>query len=86
MKTLLRCDKMTPGIDREFCCLFKHNSPERVNERYQINGIAKEFNPDGTVFFIGYGSSLTETDAFSFRDLARVNDGFFVKLSYLFRV
>ncbi|MBI4500956.1 MAG: carbohydrate binding family 9 domain-containing protein [Gemmatimonadetes bacterium] len=40
----------------------------------------------GTVFFAGYGSSLTETDPFRFRDLRRVGDGFFVKLSYLFRV
>ena len=42
-------------------------------------------NP-GTVFFAGYGSSLTETEPFRFRDLRRVGDGFFVKLSYLFRV
>jgi hypothetical protein len=40
----------------------------------------------GTVCYLGYGSSLTETDAFTFRDLQRVSDGFFVKLSYLFRV
>ncbi|MEP6691706.1 MAG: DUF5916 domain-containing protein [Gemmatimonadaceae bacterium] len=38
----------------------------------------------GTVFFVGYGSSLAEVDAFSFRDLQRTSDGFFVKLSYLF--
>lgn len=42
-------------------------------------------NP-GTVLYLGYGSSLTEADAFTFRDLHRVNDGFFVKLSYLFRI
>ncbi|HEX9728414.1 MAG TPA: DUF5916 domain-containing protein [Gemmatimonadales bacterium] len=40
----------------------------------------------GTVLFAGYGSSLTETETFSFSDLRRVNDGFFFKLSYLFRV
>jgi hypothetical protein len=40
----------------------------------------------GTVFYLGYGSSLTEADAFTFRDVDRVNDGFFVKLSYLFRL
>jgi hypothetical protein len=40
----------------------------------------------GTVCFAGYGSSLTEPDAFRFRDLARVGDGFFLKLSYLFRI
>ncbi len=42
-------------------------------------------NP-GTVIFAGYGSSLTETDAFKFRDLRRTADGFFVKLSYLFKL
>ena len=44
------------------------------------------FRPNpGTVVFFGYGSSLTETNAFEFRDLRRVRDGFFVKLSYLLR-
>ena len=42
-------------------------------------------NP-GTVLFLGYGSSLTETEPFRFKDLRRSVDGFFVKLSYLFRV
>ena len=39
----------------------------------------------GTVLFAGYGSSLTEPTAFQFRELERVRDGFFVKLSYLLR-
>lgn len=40
----------------------------------------------GTVVFLGYGSSLAEPEAFRFRSLARRSDGFFVKLSYLWRV
>jgi len=40
----------------------------------------------GTVFFLGYGSSLSEAEAFDFRGLQRRRDGFFVKLSYLWRV
>lgn len=40
----------------------------------------------GTVFFAGYGSSLTEDDPLAFSKLRRVNDGFFVKASYLFRM
>ncbi|MHB1192367.1 MAG: carbohydrate binding family 9 domain-containing protein [Longimicrobiales bacterium] len=40
----------------------------------------------GTVLFFGYGSDLTEPDPFQFRDLERARDGFFIKLSYLFRV
>jgi hypothetical protein len=40
----------------------------------------------GTVFFAGYGSSLTEDDPLAFSRLRRVNDGFFVKASYLLRM
>ncbi|MEO7041066.1 MAG: hypothetical protein ABI035_02275 [Gemmatimonadaceae bacterium] len=39
----------------------------------------------GTVFFAGYGNSMMEPDALAFRRLRRINDGFFVKLSYLFQ-
>jgi hypothetical protein len=39
----------------------------------------------GTVFFAGYGNSMTEPDALAFRRLRRTQDGFFVKLSYLFQ-
>jgi hypothetical protein len=40
----------------------------------------------GTVFFAGYGSTLDEPASLRFRGLTRLNDGFFVKLSYLFRL
>lgn len=39
----------------------------------------------GTVVFVGYGASLDDARAFRFRNLARTSDGFFVKVSYLFR-
>ncbi len=42
-------------------------------------------NP-GTVIFAGYGSSVTEEDSFHFDRLERTSDGFFMKLSYLFRM
>jgi uncharacterized protein DUF5916 len=57
--------------------------------------VANEFRSDvlfsykpvpGTVLFVGYGASLTEPDAFQFQHLSRTSDGFFLKLSYLFRV
>ncbi len=38
----------------------------------------------GTVFFVGYGNTLTERDPLSFRGLDRTDDAFFVKVSYLF--
>ena len=40
----------------------------------------------GTVFFAGYGSSLTEAEALRFDGLRKRDDVFFVKASYLFRM
>ena len=40
----------------------------------------------GTVVFAGYGSTLTEPEGFRFRALRRSGDGFFLKISYLFRL
>jgi hypothetical protein len=40
----------------------------------------------GTVFYLGYGSSLAEPEAFAFRGLHRLSDGFFAKVSYLYRM
>jgi hypothetical protein len=40
----------------------------------------------GTVFFLGYGGSYTEVNRFRFDGIDRVNDGFFLKGSYLFRM
>jgi hypothetical protein len=39
----------------------------------------------GTVVFAGYGASLYEPEAFRFREMERVRDGVFVKVSYLLR-
>lgn len=39
----------------------------------------------GTVIFAGYGATMTEDASFRFRNLNRTQDGFFVKLSYVFR-
>jgi uncharacterized protein DUF5916 len=51
------------------------------------NDVLFSYKPTpGTVLFFGYGSSLAEADAFHFSGLSRTADGFFVKLSYLFRM
>ena len=42
-------------------------------------------NP-GTVVFAGYGTSLGSDEFFTPKDLTRTSDGFFLKLSYLFRM
>lgn len=40
----------------------------------------------GTLVYVGYGSTLEEPDEFRFRELRRTADGFFAKVSYLFRM
>ena len=40
----------------------------------------------GSVVYLGYGSSLAEPEAFAFRGLHRLSDGFFAKVSYLYRM
>jgi hypothetical protein len=40
----------------------------------------------GTLVYLGYGSTLEEPREFRFQDLRRTRDGFFGKLSYLFRL
>jgi len=40
----------------------------------------------GTVVFAGYGSILTEPELLRSGSLRRTSDGFFVKVSYLFRL
>jgi hypothetical protein len=40
----------------------------------------------GTLLYLGYGSTLEEPEQFRFGELHRTTDGFFGKLSYLFRM
>ena len=40
----------------------------------------------GTLVYLGYGSTLEEPRRFKFQDLARTSDGFFGKVSYVFRM
>lgn len=40
----------------------------------------------GTVLFAGYGSGFNGTEGYSLRGLDRTDDGFFFKVSYLFRL
>ncbi len=58
---------------------------------YRTNGFRADwlfsYQPvPGTVVFAGYGSTLSERDALRFRGMTRTRDGFFLKLSYLFRM
>jgi hypothetical protein len=53
--------------------------------RMRLQGLFSYQPVPGTVFFLGYGSLLDEPNGLRFSDYNRINDGFFVKLSWLFR-
>jgi hypothetical protein len=57
----------------------------QVTRDFRVDWLVSYLPSPGTVVFAGYGASLTEPDAFRFRDMERVRDGFFLKLSYVFR-
>ena len=58
---------------------------EELTRDFRVDWLVSYLPSPGTVVFAGYGASLTEPDAFRFRDMERVRDGFFLKLSYVFR-
>ena len=59
--------------------------PEQIANGLRTDWLFSYRPTPGTVFFAGYGNTMTEPDALRFRQLRRVNDAFFVKVSYLFR-
>ena len=60
-------------------------SMERIANGLRTDWLFSYRPSPGTVFFAGYGNSMTEPDPLAFRRLRRTNDGFFVKVSYLFQ-
>ena len=75
-RPLLRLDEVT-GTYVPF-------TPQAWND-FRFDGLFSYQPSPGTVIFAGYGSALADERAFRFTDLERRADGFFVKLSYLFR-
>jgi hypothetical protein len=58
-----------------------------VDRRFRSDWLFSYQPTPGTVFFAGYGSSLTDVvDEREQRRLARTRDGFYLKISYLFRL
>ncbi len=82
----LRDDSRTnfPLLIRNAAGIYRRAGITRSNDLRVDWLFSYQPNP-GTVVFAGYGASLTETDPLTLRDLRRVSDGFFIKLSYLFR-
>jgi len=73
----------------------RNGNPILVNGVLDTGSTANEFSTDwlfsyrpvpGTLFYLGYGSTLEEPREFRFQNLRRTRDGFFGKISYLFRL
>ncbi|HET9294403.1 MAG TPA: DUF5916 domain-containing protein [Gemmatimonadales bacterium] len=67
--------------------LLEDGAPSTVqaNDGLRTDWLASYEPSPGTVAFFGYGSTMTTDSSFDFANLERQNDGFFVKLAYLFR-
>jgi hypothetical protein len=73
----------------------RNGSPILVSGVLDTGSTTNEFSTDwlfsyrpvpGTLLYLGYGSALEEPREFRFQDLRRTRDGFFGKISYLFRL
>jgi hypothetical protein len=73
----------------------RNGNPILVNGLLDSGSTMNEFSTDwlfsyrpvpGTLVYLGYGSALEEPREFRFQDLHRTRDGFFGKISYLFRL
>ena len=72
----------------------RYGSPIYISGSKDAGTKSNEFTMDwlfsyrpipGTLVYLGYGAAMTEPDEFRFQELKRTSDGFFGKLSYLFR-
>jgi len=63
-----------------------HRAVARRSNRLRVDWLLSYRPIPGTVFFLGYGAGMIESESFRFGNLQRQVDGFFIKLSYLFRV
>jgi hypothetical protein len=73
----------------------RNGNPILVNGVLDTGETTNEFSTDwlfsyrpvpGTLVYLGYGSTLEEPREFRFQNLQRTRDGFFGKISYLFRL
>ncbi len=57
-----------------------------LNNSFRVDALLSVQPNPGTVFFLGYGRLMDDPESFRFRNLQRQSDGFFLKMSYLFRI
>jgi hypothetical protein len=63
-----------------------HRTQERERNIIHVDWLLSYRPSPGTVFFLGYGNTMSEPESFQLRNTRRLNDGLFMKLSYVFRV
>ncbi|MEP7347455.1 MAG: DUF5916 domain-containing protein, partial [Gemmatimonadaceae bacterium] len=56
------------------------------NNQFQTDLLFSYLPTPGTVVYVGYGNTSLEAEPFRFKKMERQHDGFFVKMSYVFRV
>ncbi len=73
----------------------RHGNPILIDGVLDTGSVTNDFRVDwlfsyrptpGTLFYLGYGASLTEPRQFRFSSLDRTVDGFFGKVSYVIRM
>jgi hypothetical protein len=57
-----------------------------TTNEFTLDGLFSYRPIPGTLVYLGYGSTMDEPREFRFQDLKRTTDGFFGKVSYLFRL
>ncbi len=60
-------------------------SPAQQSNGLRLDWLASYKPTPGTMVFFGYGTSLVTDRMLNFSNLQRLNDGFFLKVAYLFR-
>ena len=74
-------------VDRDGRLILINGEPDgaTATNEFSMDWLLSYRPMPGTLVYFGYGSTMEEPDDFRFSDLRRTRDGFFGKLSYLFR-
>ncbi|HEV8598736.1 MAG TPA: DUF5916 domain-containing protein [Gemmatimonadales bacterium] len=77
-----------PLVDRAGHPILLNGSPVAAvsSNEFRMDWLFSYRPTPGTLVYLGYGSTLEEPEQFRFNRLSRTSDGFFGKLSYLFRM
>ena len=84
-------DSLRDNSRTELPVYFKNEDGEySLSQAVETNSIQADFlfsyrPTPGTLVFLGYGSAMKEPNRFRFETIERQSDGYFLKVSYLFR-